>query len=99
MRLYHQVTETQRRKLLEWRVAFLQLGLAVILLIIVARLTELQVVRSAELKSYARRNQIGNVTLTARRGDVLSSSDITRDTSVLATSSTLDMVYVDPHAP
>jgi cell division protein FtsI/penicillin-binding protein 2 len=71
-------------------------ALLFIALIFVARLLELQVVRGREFFSLAQNQHFGGVVLPAKRGEILSRSSKTGETSILATNTTLDMVYVDP---
>lgn len=65
-------------------------------LIILARLLELQILRGDEYRSYAQSQHYGGVVLPARRGEILSQSSKTNETSILATNTTLDLLYVDP---
>ncbi len=65
-------------------------------LLIVARLLELQIVRGKEYREAAQSQHFGNVELPAKRGDVLGVSSKTNERTILATSVTLDLVYVDP---
>ena len=65
-------------------------------LIILARLIELQLVRGAEYREQAQSQQYGGVVLQAKRGDILSRDSKTGEQTILATNTTLDMVYVDP---
>lgn len=68
----------------------------VITLTIVARLIELQILRKNEYRSVAQAQQYGGVKLPAKRGEILSRSLKTSETSILATNTTLDLLYVDP---
>lgn len=65
-------------------------------LIIVSRLLELQVIRGAEYHELAQSQHFGGVVLPAKRGEILSRNSKTGDTTILATNTTLDLVYVDP---
>jgi cell division protein FtsI/penicillin-binding protein 2 len=57
---------------------------------------ELQIVRGDEYRDIAQTQHFGGVTLPAKRGEVLSRNSKTQETSILATNTTLDLVYVDP---
>ena len=67
-----------------------------ILLVVVSRLLELQIIRGADFRSLAQSQHFGGVVLPAKRGVILSRDSKTEDTSILATNTTLDLVYVDP---
>ena len=69
----------------------------VIGLIIVARLIELQVVRGAEYRSLAYDQHHAGISIPARRGEIFAKNSKTGDLSILATNTTLDLVYVDPY--
>ena len=75
---------------------FVHSFLLICLLIIVARLVELQVVRGAQYHDLAQAQHYGGVVLPAKRGEILSYNSKTGESSILATNTTLDMVYVDP---
>jgi cell division protein FtsI/penicillin-binding protein 2 len=66
------------------------------LLVIVSRLLELQILRVDEFRALAQSQHYGGVILPAKRGEILSRSSKTNETSILATNTTLDLVYVDP---
>lgn len=66
------------------------------LLIIIARLLELQLVRGSEYRALAQAQHYGGVVLPARRGEILNVNSKTGKTSILATNTTLDLLYVDP---
>ena len=65
-------------------------------LVVVARLIELQIVRGAEYHSLAQEQHYGGVSLPAKRGEILSRNSKSGEVSILATNTTLDMIYVDP---
>lgn len=71
-------------------------GLGILFLVIVARLLELQVLKGSDYRSLAESQHYGGVVLPAKRGEILSRNTKTGETSILATNTTLDMVYVDP---
>ena len=93
---YGQVTETQRKRLLYYRILFIHGFLGICLLIIVARLIELQLIRGNEFRTQAQAQHYGGVVLPAKRGEILAVNSKTLERSILATNTTLDMVYVDP---
>lgn len=95
-RRYSAVSETQRKKHLKQRMLIMHAVLTVSALVIVSRLIELQVVRGGEFREQAHAQHYGDVTLDARRGEILSVNSRTGELSILATNTTLDMVYVDP---
>ncbi len=70
--------------------------LGLCLLVVLARLIELQLLRGEEFRALARSQHFGGVVLPAKRGEVLATNSKTGETSLLATNTTLDMVYVDP---
>jgi len=70
--------------------------LLICVLIIVSRLAELQILRGSEYHELAQSQHYGGVKLPAKRGEILSRNSKTGETSILATNTTLDMVYVDP---
>lgn len=65
-------------------------------LIIISRLLELQIVRGEEYHTLAQDQHYGGVVLPAKRGEILSRNSKSGETSILATNTTLDLVYVDP---
>ena len=81
---------------LRQRILLVNVFLVVLTLVIVARLIELQLVRGTEYHAVAQSQHFGGVVLPARRGEILSRNSKTGDTSILATNTTLDLVYVDP---
>ena len=68
----------------------------VLLLVVVARLLELQVLKGSDYRTLAQSQHFGGVVLPAKRGEILSRNSKTGETNILATNTTLDMVYVDP---
>lgn len=90
------LSETQKRRSFERRIFVLHGILLFICLIIVGRLIELQVVSGEEYHQRAQDQQFGGVVLSAKRGEILSRNSKTDGTSILATNTTLDLLYVDP---
>ncbi len=91
-------TETQKKRSYVRRMAILHGFLLMCLLIVVARLIDLQIIRSAEFAeaAAARHKSKGEIELQARRGEILALNSKSEETSILATNTTLDLVYVDP---
>jgi len=70
--------------------------LVFVLLIIIGRLIELQIIKGSEYHRRATEQQYGGVVLSAKRGEILSRDSKTGNTSLLATNTTLDLLYIDP---
>lgn len=70
--------------------------LLVAMLVIVARLIELQIIRGSEYEEIARAQHYGGIVLPARRGEIFSLNSKTGEKNILATNTTLDLLYVDP---
>ncbi|MBT3293096.1 hypothetical protein HOD24_00470 [Candidatus Peregrinibacteria bacterium] len=92
----NQLSETQRKRLLKQRMFIVHGFLILAALVIVARLMELQIIRGNEYHDLAQSQHFGGVVLPARRGEILSRNSKTNETSILATNTTLDLVYIDP---
>jgi cell division protein FtsI/penicillin-binding protein 2 len=71
-------------------------ALLILLLVIVARLLELQVIKGGDYRALAESQHFGGVVLPAKRGEILSRNSKTGEVSILATNTTLDLLYVDP---
>lgn len=93
---YSTVSETQKRRSFERRIYVLHGIFLSVCLVIVGRLIELQIVKSSEYHRIAQEQQYGGVVLSAQRGEILSRNSKTDETSILATNTTLDLVYIDP---
>ncbi len=93
---YSTVSESQKRRSFERRIIVIHGIFLAICLVIVGRLIELQIVKSNEYHRIAQEQQYGGVVLSAQRGEVLSRNSKTDETSILATNTTLDLVYIDP---
>lgn len=89
-------SETQKKRSLVQRMAIVHGIFGLILLIIVARLLELQVVRGGEFKEAAAERHFRRIAVPAKRGEILGVNSKTGERNVFATNVTLDMVYVDP---
>lgn len=92
------VSETKHRQLFESRILILHALFAFIVLLIIGRLIELQIVKGKEYAEQAENQQLGNVTLSAKRGEILSRNSKNDETSIFATNTTLDLLYIDPLA-
>ncbi len=90
------LSETQKRRSFERRIIVLHGILLFVVLIIVGRLIELQIMKGDEYHRRAQEQQYGGVVLSAKRGEILSRDSKTGDTSLLATNTTLDLLYIDP---
>ncbi|MEI8230553.1 MAG: penicillin-binding transpeptidase domain-containing protein [Candidatus Peregrinibacteria bacterium] len=92
----HSFSDTQRHRSYKQRMLLLSIMLGMAGLIIVARLIDLQVLNGSSYLASAQSLHYRGVVLPARRGEILSQSSKTNDSTVLATNTTLDLVYVDP---
>ncbi len=91
-----QLSDTRKRHLFELRI-FMILGLLFCsLLVIIGRLIELQIVKGSEYRAQAEEQQYRGVVLSAQRGEILSRSSKSDDTSILATNTTETLLYIDP---
>lgn len=89
-------SETQKRRSLHRRMTVVYGAFLFAVLLIVARLIELQIVRGGEFYTEAQRQHYGGVRLPAKRGEILSRDSRTGELNILATNITLDLLYVDP---
>lgn len=89
-------TLTPPRHRVSQRMFIVHGALFVAFLIIVSRLIELQILQGAEFRERAQSQHFSGVTLPARRGEILAMNSKTNETSILATNTTLDLLYVDP---
>ncbi len=90
------LSETQKRRSFERRIFVLHGILIFICLIIIGRLIELQVINGSEYSRRAQEQQFGGVVLSAKRGEIYSRNSKTDELSILATNTTLDLLYIDP---
>lgn len=88
---------TKTRRLNERRVLILQSILSIILLIIVARLIEIQIIRFTEFRAQAEAQHFGDIRLAVSRGEIFARDSKSGELSILATNSTLNLLYIDPH--
>lgn len=89
-------SETTKRRSLHRRLGVLYAAFFLALLVVVARLAELQILRGAEFRAKAQQQHYGGVILPAKRGEILARDSRTGETHILATNITLDLLYVDP---
>ncbi len=89
-------SETQKRRSLHRRMIIVYGAFLVALLVIVARLIELQIVQGASFRAQSQNQHLGGVRLPAKRGEILARDSRTGETNILATNITLDLIYVDP---
>lgn len=90
------LSETQKKRSLLQRMVLVHAFFGLCLLLIVARLMELQVIDRSEYYAAAQSQHFGGVKLPAQRGEILALNSKTNETSILATNTTLDLLYVDP---
>lgn len=93
---FYQQSETQKKRLLLQRMVFVHGFFLIFGLLIVSRLLELQVVKRTAYAQAAEEQHYGGVNLPAQRGEIRALNSKTNETSILATNTTLDLVYVDP---
>ncbi len=89
-------SETYKRRSQYVRMAVVYGAFLLALLLIIARLIELQIVRGADFRAEAQRQHFGGVRLPAKRGEILARDSRTSELNILATNITLDLLYVDP---
>jgi cell division protein FtsI/penicillin-binding protein 2 len=90
------LSETQKKRSLLQRMVVVHAILLLCLLIIVARLMKLQLLERNDFAAAAHSQHYGDVKLSAQRGEILALNSKTNETSILATNTTLDLLYVDP---
>lgn len=96
LKRFSPLSETQKKRSLVQRMVFVHGFLLVCGLLIVARLMEIQVIDRSEYYAMAQDQHFGGVKLPAQRGEILALNAKTGETSILATNTTLDLLYVDP---
>ncbi len=89
-------TDTQKKRSLLRRMVIVYGIFLFILLLVVARLLELQVFESNDYRAIAQSQHYGGVKLPAKRGEIFTRNSITGELNILATNTTLDLLYVDP---
>jgi cell division protein FtsI/penicillin-binding protein 2 len=96
IRATSQLSERQKKASLARRITFVYGFLGVCTLLIIARLIELQVVRGQEYREAAEERHSRTIVVPAKRGEVLGINSKTGETTMYATNTTLDLLYVDP---
>lgn len=96
MRLRLSHADSKKRNSLLQRMFVLHIILFIAILVIITRLLELQIFKGEQYHEAAVSQHFGGVRLPARRGEIQALSSKTNETSILATNTTLDLVYVDP---
>ncbi len=88
--------EVHKRRSLARRIFILHGVFLMGLLIIIARLIELQMLEGTEYRRIAQAQHYGGVVLPARRGEIWGMNSKTGEQAILATNTTLDLLYIDP---
>lgn len=96
LKRFSPLSETQKKRSLVQRMVLVHGFLLVCGLLIVARLMEIQIIDREGYYAMAQDQHFGGVTLSAQRGEILALNAKTGETSILATNTTLDLLYVDP---
>lgn len=91
-----QFSETQKKRSLVRRMLVVHVLILVCALTIVARIVQLQIIDRKIYYDAAQTQHYGGVRLPAQRGEILALNSKTGETSILATNTTLNLVYVDP---
>ena len=95
-RTYKAFTDSERKRAALQRMLIVHGFLLLCLIVIVTRLVELQIVQGAAYRALAQKQHFGGVVLPAKRGTIFALDSKTGELSILATNTTLDLVYVDP---
>lgn len=90
------LSDVTKRRAFQVRIEVIFGILLLFLLIIIARLIELQIIRGKEYEDVARAQHYGGIELPAKRGEIFSRNSKTGELNLLATNTTLDLLYVDP---
>ena len=90
------LSDVRKRRAFQRRIEILHGVLLFCLLIIIARLIELQIIRGSEYEELARAQHFGGIELPAKRGEIFSRNSKSGEMNLLATNTTLDLLYVDP---
>jgi len=96
LRLLVPSIEVHKRRSLARRILILHGVFLTGLLIIIARLIDLQILEGTEYRRVAQAQHYGGVVLPARRGEILGVNSKTGEQAILATNTTLDLLYIDP---
>src|SRR3989338_7070636 len=88
------LSDVRKRRAFQRRIEILHGVLLFCLLIIIARLIELQIIRGSEYEELARTQHFGGIELPAKRGEIFSRNSKSGEMNLLATNTTLDLLYV-----
>lgn len=88
--------EVHKRRSLARRILILHGVFLTGLLIVIARLIELQILEGTAYRRRAQAQHYGGVVLPARRGEIWGVNSKTGEQAILATNTTLDLLYIDP---
>lgn len=88
--------EVHKRRSLARRILILHGVFLTALLVVIARLMELQILQGTEYRQVAQEQHYGGVVLPARRGEIWGVNSKTGEQAILATNTTLDLLYIDP---
>jgi cell division protein FtsI/penicillin-binding protein 2 len=91
-----QLSETQKKRSLLQRMVIVHSLLLVCGLTLVARMMQLQIIDRNVYHDAAQSQHYGGVKLSAQRGEILALNSKTGETTILATNTTLSLLYVDP---
>ncbi|MBL4694859.1 penicillin-binding protein 2 [Candidatus Gracilibacteria bacterium] len=78
------------------KITFFIIGAGLITAILIARMFQLQVLEHNYYQDLATKSQFGSIELPAQRGEILIKDFHSGDESLLATNTTLDLIYADP---
>lgn len=78
------------------RLTFLFIFVGLFCSVIIGRLFYLQIIKAEEYKEIARNQYYSDITIPARRGEILAVDYKTGKYNKLATNTTLDLLYIDP---
>ncbi len=91
-----QLSETQKKRSLLQRMVIVHALFLVCGLTVVARMMQLQIIDRNEYHDAAQSQHYGGVKLSAQRGEILARNSKSGETTILATNTTLSLIYVDP---
>lgn len=91
-----QITEAHKKRLFVRRMVVVYGILLVCSLTLLARLLELQIVHGSDYQRIALRIHSRDIELNPRRGEIFAINSRSTESSILATNTSFDFVYVDP---
>ncbi|MBI3816760.1 penicillin-binding protein 2 [Candidatus Peregrinibacteria bacterium] len=89
-------SEVQKKRSLVRRMIVLHCIFLIVLLVIISRLMELQILKGAEYKAAAEERHYRKILVAAKRGEILGVNSKTGEKNIFATNTTIDLLYVDP---